>query len=84
MQHSYNQLTVYRLQEFQVPKIHGGTAYTEIISSTMDKYSTALVNRIEGDMTQWMANLYSLRLREVADQQDPQHGLEKGATDNLG
>ncbi|KAG0166133.1 hypothetical protein DFQ29_001152, partial [Apophysomyces sp. BC1021] len=85
MQHSYNQLAAHRLQEFQVTKIHGGIAYTEIISSTMDKYSTALVNRIEGDMTQWMTNLYSLRLREVADQQDPPTtSLEAGAADKLG
>ncbi|KAI8329807.1 hypothetical protein BC941DRAFT_518460 [Chlamydoabsidia padenii] len=65
IRNNYEQLngTAERVQEFNVAKIHGGKAYTRIITDLMTHYAKLFVNRIVQDMTQWMSNLYLLHLR---------------------
>ncbi|KAI8086484.1 uncharacterized protein BX664DRAFT_158490 [Halteromyces radiatus] len=88
----YNSMnpTEAQVQRFKVKKIHGGNGYSEVISSLLDQYVSAFVNRIESDMTQWMANQYSLHVRHQLQQhqrqppsQPPQHQEQESQDQTL-
>ncbi|KAI8081759.1 uncharacterized protein BX664DRAFT_200379 [Halteromyces radiatus] len=70
---SYHQLnqTPARIESFGEQQIHG-KRYSDVVSSAMDHYVTSFTNRIVEDITQWMANLYSLRVSELNHQHQQQ------------
>ncbi|KAI8329639.1 hypothetical protein BC941DRAFT_194532 [Chlamydoabsidia padenii] len=82
--HSNQQMnpTADRMAVFNVQKIHGGIAYSHCTATIFDHYATLLTNRITEEMMQWMANIYSLRLRErqtqPQQQQRPEFDLQHG------
>jgi hypothetical protein len=51
----------------EIPKPYGerSSIFTEVIASTMQYYTTLLINRVVEDVKFWMADLYSIRLREL-------------------
>ncbi|KAI8330562.1 hypothetical protein BC941DRAFT_475421 [Chlamydoabsidia padenii] len=72
--HSHQQMnpTADCMAAFNAQKIHGGIAYSHCATTIFYHYATLLTNRITEEMMQWMANIYSLRLRERQTQPQQQ------------
>lgn len=62
-------------RSLHVPLIHGSVTYSAFVSNIMDTYATSFVSRVVEDITQWMANLYSLRVQECDEQIHAEEGL---------